>query len=88
MKVTMLKEGLEPRDSSEKLITVLVRDPDNQIEELLNCIKDYSMRGHSFPVVVDQHDSERIKEFYIDGDGSAAIIKTETIQGDDVLDEI
>ena len=51
-------------------IEIQVKDPDNQLKELLEYIRDKANPGHSFPVVVDPNDSEYKKEFGFDGDGA------------------
>jgi GT2 family glycosyltransferase len=58
-----------------KLITVLVRDQDDSLENLIEYIRDKANPGHSFPVIVDPADSEYRKEFGFDGDGSFFIKK-------------
>jgi hypothetical protein len=58
-----------------KLITVLVRDQDDQLEKIVKHIQRASSPGHSFPVIVDPNDSEYRKEFYFDGDGAFYIKK-------------
>lgn len=50
-------------------ITIILRDPDNQLIRLIDYISRKSGIGHSFEVVVDPNDSEYRKSFFIDGDG-------------------
>ena len=50
-----------------KRITILCRDNENTLEELLNFIKKNGNTGHSFTIDVDG------KKFYWDGDGSDSI---------------
>ena len=64
----------ETLDNSKKII-LITRDPDKNIEKLLDCIKSYSSAGHSFPVIVDPKDNEMKQEFYIDGDGADSILE-------------
>ena len=69
---------------SFKLITVLVRDQDDQLEKMIEYIRNKANPGHSFPVIVDPNDSEYRKEFFFDGDGAFFIkkIKTRIIEED------
>ncbi len=60
---------------SFKLITVLVRDQDDSLENLIEYIRVTANPGHSFSVVVDPDMSEHRKSFGIDGDGSFFIKK-------------
>lgn len=55
-----------------KTITVVCRDGDDTLEELLNYIKSSGNLGHSFSIVVDPK-SEGEKKFFWDGDGSDTI---------------
>lgn len=59
--------------NKEKTITLRVLDYEGQVEELLEYLSDISTSGHSFQVVVDPHDDEYRKEFWIDGDGTDKI---------------
>jgi len=58
-----------------KLITILVRDQDDSLENFLEYIKPTANIGHSFEVVVDPDMSEYRKRFFFDGDGSFFIKK-------------
>jgi hypothetical protein len=58
----------------KKLITVLVSDQDDQLENLIRHIKAASDPGHSFEVICDP-DSDEEKSFGFDGDGAFAIRK-------------
>lgn len=60
---------------SFKLISVLVRDQDDQLEKLIKYIEAKSSPGHSFPVIVDPDDSEYRESFGFDGDGAFRIKK-------------
>lgn len=57
------------------IITIEVRDPDNQLIRLLDYIKGVANVGHSYDVVVDPHDKEYNKSFGIDGDGAFYMYK-------------
>ena len=48
-------------------------DPDGELKRLLDCIKQYTLIGHTFQVVVDPGDSEYEKKFLLDGDGSCRV---------------
>jgi hypothetical protein len=58
----------------KKLITVLVSDQDDQLENFITHIKRATDPGHSFEVVCDPDSSEE-KSFGFDGDGAFAIHK-------------
>lgn len=86
--IKQLTEGkilLEMTEEAKKQceqITLLVRDPDKNLEKLLDCIKSYSTAGHSFPIVVDPDDSEMRQEFYIDGDGADSLLEINIKEGE------
>jgi len=50
-------------------ITILTRDRDGNLFNLLNCIKSLGNIGHSFNIIVDPK-AENEKSFSWDGDGS------------------
>lgn len=58
-----LKEDIDKYDK----ITILVRDPEQQLVKMINHIKGNANIGHSFEVVVDP--DEGAESFDIDGDG-------------------
>jgi len=58
-------------------IKIEVRDPENQLIQLIDYIRKISGPGHSFEVIVDPDDSELKKSFFIDGDGAFFISKIE-----------
>jgi len=68
-----LRSKLNESKESEKVIIMLVSDPENQVEELLSYIKGTAGKGHSFSVVVDPDNLDYKSSFYIDGDGSCRI---------------
>lgn len=72
-------EAKENSTDDVKIINIQARDFDNNIEKMLNCVKDLSMAGHTFDVVVDP-DAENVKErtFEIDGDGCDQLIEINT----------
>ena len=51
-------------------ITIVCRDDDNHLTDLLQYIERIGNIGHSFNIIVDPDDSEYRKEFFWDGDGS------------------
>jgi len=65
------KEWLESSWSNNmKTITVVCKDLDNSLEDLLNHIKTAGNVGHSFSIIVDPGDRDYEKKFGWDGDGS------------------
>lgn len=60
-------------ESMDKVVKITISDPDNQIIQLLEYIKDLSLSGHTFDVVVDPDLSENKRSFWIDGDGCCRI---------------
>ena len=74
-----ISEAKENSTDDVKIINIQARDFDNNIEKMLNCVKDLSMAGHTFDVVVDP-DAENVKErtFEIDGDGCDQLIEINT----------
>lgn len=64
-------------DSSveKKSINLVCRDNDDNLENLLNYIKEIGNVGHSFKIIVDPDSSDTRKEFYWDGDGSDKIFE-------------
>jgi hypothetical protein len=58
-----------PREELNE-ITVLLRDPDNQLVKMIDYIMHNANIGHSFETIVDPDDRERKKSFSMDGDGS------------------
>jgi hypothetical protein len=52
------------------IIEVKLRDPDNELIQLIEYIKVCAAPGHSFDVVVDPDSIEGRKSFFMDGDGS------------------
>ena len=66
----IIKEATEDSQNKYKTLTLKARDYDNNLENLLNCIKDLSTAGHSFNVVVDpDEENSKDRTFGIDGDG-------------------
>lgn len=65
---TLREYLIENSSSSFKKIEIIVRDRENNLEELLNYIKDTGNVGHSFSIIVDP-DSSTKKRFGWDGDG-------------------
>lgn len=65
--------------SETKKITLVVKDPENTITDLLQTIKRIGNTGHGFDIIVDpelksENDEDGIKtEFYWDGDGGDTI---------------
>lgn len=78
-KMIKISEAKENSTDDVKIINIQARDFDNNIEKMLNCVKDLSMAGHTFDVVVDP-DAENVKErtFEIDGDGCDQLIEINT----------
>lgn len=74
-----ISEAKENSTDDVKIINIQARDFDNNTEKMLNCVKDLSMAGHTFDVVVDP-DAENVKErtFEIDGDGCDQLIEINT----------
>lgn len=66
---TLREYLIENSSSSFKKIEIIVRDRENNLEELLNYIKDIGNVGHSFSIVVDPENSSTKKNFDWDGDG-------------------
>ena len=84
-KMIKISEAKENSTDDVKIINIQARDFDNNIEKMLNCVKDLSMAGHTFDVVVDP-DAENVKErtFEIDGDGCDQLIEINTeVKGND-----
>ena len=52
------------------VLEIKLRDPDNQLIQLIEYIRVCAGPGHSFDVVVDPDSSEGRKSFFMDGDGS------------------
>ena len=78
-KMIKISEAKENSTDDVKIINIQARDFNNNIEKMLNCVKDLSMAGHTFDVVVDP-DAENVKErtFEIDGDGCDQLIEINT----------
>lgn len=78
-KMIKISEAKENSTDDVKIINIQARDFDNNIEKMLNCVKDLSMAGHTFDVIVDP-DAENVKErtFEIDGDGCDQLIEINT----------
>lgn len=74
----MFKKWLENKNGT-KTITIVCKDLDNSLEDLLNYIKTNGNTGHSFSIVVDPDTPECKRRFGWDGDGSDYIqsIKSE-----------
>jgi hypothetical protein len=51
-----------------KTIKIIARDCNNNLESLLNFLKDIGNSGHSFSIIVDPEGPS--KKFYWDGDGT------------------
>ena len=66
---TLREYLIENSSSSFKKIEIIVRDRENNLEELLNYIKDIGNVGHSFSIIVDPENSSTKKNFGWDGDG-------------------
>lgn len=66
---TLREYLIENSSSSFKKIEIIVRDRENNLEELLNYIKDIGNVGHSFSIIVDPENSSTKKNFDWDGDG-------------------
>ncbi len=58
-----------PREDLNE-IKILLRDPDNQLVQMIDYIMHNANIGHSFETIVDPDDRERNKKFFMDGDGS------------------
>lgn len=54
-----------------KTITIVCKDGENELENLLKYIKNSGNKGHSFSIIVDPEDEG--KKFYWDGDGADTI---------------
>lgn len=78
IKVVKLKESKAEVDSSEKVVTLVINDAEDQIIDLIKCIQSIANAGHSFNVVVDPDNEDYKNEFYIDGDGSDKINEIKT----------
>ena len=63
-------------------ISVEVRDPENQLIDMIEYIKKIANGGHSYKITVDPDSSDYKKDFYIDGDGAFHIndVKVDTIK--------
>lgn len=61
---------MKEQDTPLKKITILCRDYDNRLENLLNKIKSTGNIGHSFDIVVDPDNEDHKETFGWDGDGS------------------
>jgi sulfatase maturation enzyme AslB (radical SAM superfamily) len=55
------------------ILTVVARDEDKHLQDLLEYLKSNGNGGHSFSIVVDPGDAEKEKKFFWDGDGSDRI---------------
>jgi len=62
-------------DNEMDSIEVILRDPDDQLIQMIEYIRGLAVPGHSFDVVVDPHSREDRKSFSMDGDGSFYIKK-------------
>lgn len=71
------------KEKYDKSISMTITDGEDQIEELLEYIKEIANYGHSFTVVVDPNNDYE-KKFYIDGDGLDHI---NTINIEEIEDE-
>ncbi len=60
-------------DLKKSVVTMEIRDPDKELQKLLEKIKWLANAGHSFDVVVDPDDKEFKEAFFIDGDGACHI---------------
>lgn len=68
-RIKTLMESVPKKDMKE--VTVLYRDGEGCLEELLLYIGKNGNTGHSFSIIVDPDgDTNERKEFYWDGDGS------------------
>lgn len=80
----LFKESTEESQSKCKTLVLKARDYDNNLENLLDCIKDLSMAGHSFNVVVDpDEENPKDRTFGIDGDGRDQLIDIKVKQNED-----
>ena len=89
-KMVKLSEAEENSTNNIKNINIQARDFDDNIENMLNCVKELSMAGHTFDIIVDPDNQENIKErtFEIDGDGCDQLIDIKTsISNDEAEDE-
>jgi hypothetical protein len=72
-------------DKSEyKKITIIARDSENSLVDILTHIKDAGNMGHSFDIIVDPEAKPGKKTYYWDGDGSDTI---KSIDVEDVTQE-
>jgi hypothetical protein len=62
-------------DKGYDKLTIILRDPNDQLVKMLYDIMSKANPGHSYEVVVDPDDSEYRKSFFIDGDGAFFIKK-------------
>lgn len=87
--IVIKKESTDDSQEQEqeyKTLTLKARDYDNNLENLLNCIKDLSTAGHSFTVVVDPgEEGEKDRTFGIDGDGCDQLMDIEVSTSNDSL---
>ena len=61
----------ENKEDGFKTITIIARDQENELVDLLEYIKNNGNTGHSFSIIVDPDgDKTQKKEFFWDGDGS------------------
>lgn len=81
--VHLLEQELSENDDY-KFLELKCRDYDNNLENLLKCIKDLSTAGHSFQVIVDPDSENSYKRtFGIDGDGCDQLIEIKRKEGED-----
>ena len=84
----IIKEATEDSQNKYKTLTLKARDYDNNLENLLNCIKDLSTAGHSFNVVVDpDEENSKDRTFGIDGDGCDQLLDINTSTSDTLKTE-
>ena len=60
-------------DLEKAVVTMEIRDPDGELQRLLETIRSVANSGHSFDVVVDPDIKECTQKFFIDGDGACHI---------------
>lgn len=64
-----------------KIIEIKCRDGEDNLERLLNHIKNIGNTGHSFSIIVDP-ESDDTEKFYWDGDGSDNIREINVSRGE------
>jgi len=62
-------------DDEKDVITIELRDPENQLVKMIDHIMHSANIGHSFEVVVDPDMKDYRKSFFMDGDGPFHIFK-------------